>query len=56
MKYKKQWIIGLFIFLFSVSVSIMVLPCELINAHGLFGEIISSTVTSDEESRISEER
>lgn len=46
----------LFIFLFSVSVSITVLPNGLINTYGLFGEITSSTATSDEDSKISEER
>ncbi len=45
----------LFIFLFSVSVFITVLPSGLINTYGLFGEITSSTATSDEDSKISEE-
>ena len=46
----------LFIFLFSVSVSITVLPSGLLNTYGLFGEITSSTATRDEDSKISEER
>ena len=45
MKEKKQWLIRLFIILFSVSVSVAVLPCGIINTHGLFGEITSSTIT-----------
>lgn len=49
MKEKKQWLIRLFIILFSVSVSVAVLPCGIINTHGLFGEITSSTITSDDE-------
>lgn len=63
-EYWTDWIFGgssitmkkLFIFLFSVSVSITVLPSGLLNTYGLFGEITSSTVTSDEDSKISEER
>ena len=47
MKEKKQWLIRLFIILFSVSVSVAVLPCGIINTHGLFGEITSSTITND---------
>lgn len=45
MKDKKQWLIRLFIIRFSVSV--VVLPCGIINIHGLFGEITSSTITDD---------
>ena len=39
MKEKKQWLIRLFIILFSVSVSVAVLPCGIINTCGLFGEM-----------------
>lgn len=61
MKEKKQWLIRLFIILFSVSVSVAVLSCGIINTHGLFGEITSSTITNDDnssfqESRVSESR
>lgn len=49
MKDKKQWIIRLFIILFSISVSVTVLPCGIINIHGLFGEITTSTVTNGED-------
>lgn len=49
MKDKKQWTIRLFIILFSISVSVTVLPCEIVNTHGLFGEITTSTVTNDED-------
>lgn len=48
-KDKKQWIIRLFIILFSISVSVTVLPCGIINTHGLFGEITTSTVTNDKD-------
>lgn len=49
MKDKKYWFIRLFIILFSISVSVAVIPCGIINTHGLFGEIIASTVTNDED-------
>lgn len=56
MKEKKQWLIRLFIILFSVSVSVAVLPCGIINTHGLFGEITSSTITNDDNSSFQESR
>lgn len=49
MKDKKYWFIRLFIILFSISVSAAVIPCGIINTHGLFGEITASTVTNDED-------
>ena len=54
MKEKKQWLIRLFIILFSVSVSVAALPCGIINTHGLFGEITSSTITNDDNSSFQE--
>ncbi len=48
MKIKKQWLIRIFILLFSVSVSVAVLPCGIINVHGLFGEITPTTITEDD--------
>lgn len=48
----KYWITRLFILLFTVSVSVTVLPCGIINVHGLFGEIITSTVVKDKEQEI----
>lgn len=44
---KKYWIIRLFFVLFSMSVSIAILPCGIINVHGLFGEVVTSTVVED---------
>lgn len=49
MKINKRLFIGLFVYLFTMSVSITVLPCGVINTHGLFGEIVSSTVTFDKD-------
>jgi hypothetical protein len=50
---KKYWIIRLFFVLFSMSVSIVILPCGIINVHGLFGEVITSIVVEDKEQEIS---
>lgn len=50
---KKYWIIRLFFVLFSMSVSIAILPCGIINVHGLFGEVITSIVVEDKEQEIS---
>ena len=38
-----------FILLFTVSVSVTVIPCSNIYALGLFGEVKSSTVTEDQD-------
>lgn len=56
MKEKKQWLIRLFIILFSVSISVAVLPCGIISTHGLFGESISSAITNDDNSSFQESR
>ena len=50
MKDKKLWLIRLFIILFSISISVAILPCGIINAHGLFGELTSQAVAEDEDS------
>ena len=50
MKDKKLWLIRLFIILFSISISVAILPCGIINAHGLFGELTSQAVADDEDS------
>lgn len=55
MKDKKQWLIRLFIILFSVSVSTAVLHCGIINTYGLFGEITSSTITYEDNDLIFQE-
>ena len=36
---KKYWIIRLFFVLFTMSVSVAILPCGIIKVHSLFGEI-----------------
>ena len=45
MNYKSKILFRLAIILFTVSISTAVIPCGLINAYGLFGEVKSSTVT-----------
>ena len=50
---KKYWIIRLFFVLFSMSASIAILSCGIINVHGLFGEVITSVVVEDKEQEIS---
>ena len=49
---KKYWILRLFFVLFTMSVSVAILPCGTINVHGLFGETITSTAVEDEEQEI----
>lgn len=46
---KKNLLLRLFIVLFTISVSTAIMPCGIVNIHGLFGELKSSVVT--EESR-----
>ena len=49
---KKYWVTRILFVLFSVSVSVAILPCEIINVHGLFGEITTYTVIEDKEQSI----
>ena len=49
---KKYWIIGLFFVLFTMSVSVAILPCGIINVHGLFGEVTTYVVVEDKEQEI----
>lgn len=49
---RKYWVIRLFIVLFTISVSVAVLPCGIINVHGLFGEVTTSTVVEDKDQEI----
>lgn len=47
MNNKSKFLLRLFIVFFTVSVSATVLPSEVINGYGLFGEVKSSTVTRE---------
>lgn len=49
---KKYWIIRLFFVLFTMSVSVAILPCGIINVHGLFGEVTTYVVVEDKEQEI----
>lgn len=49
---RKYWIIRLLFVLFAVSVSFAILPCGIINIHGLFGEVTTCTVIEDKEQKI----
>ena len=46
---KKNFMLRLFIVLYTISVSTTIMPCGIVNIHGLFGELKSSVVA--EESR-----
>ena len=46
---RRHWVIRLFLVLFTISVSVAVIPCGIINVHGLFGEIVASTAAEDKE-------
>ena len=52
MSRNKYWILRLFFVLFTMSVSVVILPCEIINVQGLFGEVTTYTVTEDKEQEI----
>ena len=49
MSRKKYWILRLFIVLFTISVSVAILPCGIINVHGLFGEVTAHVIVEDKE-------
>ena len=42
MKNRRQWIIHLFIMLFTISVSVAIVPCGVVNVYGALGEVYSS--------------
>lgn len=47
MSHKNKMFCKLFSIFFTLSVSLTVIPCGLINIHGLFGELKSTIVTED---------
>ena len=49
---KKYWILRLFFMLFAMSVSAAILPCGIINVHGLFGEAAAYVIVEDKEQEI----
>ena len=51
---RKYWVLRLFFLLFTMSVSAAVLPCGIINVHGLFGEIITSAAAEDNDQEVAD--
>lgn len=49
---RKHWIIRLFLVFFTLSVSVTVIPCGVINAYGLFGETTVSFIGEDKDKTI----
>lgn len=49
MNKRKHWAIRLFLVFFTISVSVAVIPCGIINVRGLFGEIVTSAAAEDKE-------
>ena len=49
---RKYWILRLFFVLFTMSVSVAILPCGIINVHGLFGEVTAHIIVEDNEQEI----
>lgn len=52
MEKKKKWILRLFLIFFTMSVSVAVLPCGIINCYGLFGEATTCVVDEEKEQEI----
>ncbi len=50
MKSKKVSVL-LFIILFTLSISIIAIPCSLVNVYGLFGEVKSIAVMEEEQTK-----
>ena len=48
----KYWVLRLFFVLFTMSVSAAMLPCGIINVHGLFGEVTTHVIVEDKEQEI----
>ena len=48
----RHWILRLFLGLFTISVSAAILPCGIINVHGLFGEVTAHVIVKDKEQEI----
>lgn len=52
MNKRKYLVTRLLFVLFIMSVSVAILPCGIINVHGLFGEVTTCTVIEDKEQEI----
>ena len=49
---KKYWILRLFFVLFIMFISVAILPCGIVNVHGLFGEVTAHVIVADKEQEI----
>ena len=51
MNNKKHWIIHLFIMLFTISISVAIVPCGVVNVYGALGEVYSSVTVKPEKQK-----
>ncbi len=54
MEKRKYWASRFFFVLFTMSVSAAVLPCGIVNVHGLFGEVTASVIVEDKDQAIAD--
>ena len=53
MKRENHWMMRLFILLFSISVSVAIVPCDVVNIYGALGEVYSSvTIEAEKETQL----
>ena len=53
MKKKQDWMMHLFILLFSISVSVAIVPRGVVNVYGALGEVYSSiTIETEKETQL----
>ena len=53
MKRENHWMMRLFILLFSISVSVAIVPCGVVNVYGALGEVYSSvTIEVEKETQL----
>ena len=56
MKRENYWMMRLFILLFSISVSVAIVPCGVVNIYGVLGEVYSSvTIEAEKETQLVKE-
>lgn len=56
MKRENHWMMRLFILLFSISVSVAIVPCGVVNIYGALGEVYSSvTIEAEKETQLVKE-
>ena len=54
MSHREYFLLRLFLVLFTVSVSVTVIPSGIVTAYGLFGEVKTSVVTEEGEACVEE--